>query len=82
MNSKLTLNIKKEVIKKAKGYAKDNETSLSKLIENYLNSLTIGKGQKESSINPLVKSLTGVIPEQSDKKIKEDYHDYLKKKYS
>ena len=39
MNSKLTLNLNKNIIENAKDYAKDNRTSLSKLIENYLNSL-------------------------------------------
>lgn len=40
MNTKLTLNLNKNVIEQAKNYAKDNRVSLSKLIENYLNSLT------------------------------------------
>ena len=40
MNTKLTLNLDKGVIEEAKSYAKENNVSLSKLIENYLNSLT------------------------------------------
>ena len=40
MNTKLTLNLNKSVIENAKDYAKENSISLSKLIENYLNSLT------------------------------------------
>jgi hypothetical protein len=81
MNSKLTLNLNKSIIQKAKDYAKDREISLSKLIENYLNSLT-GKSNKKTTITPLVKSLTGIIPEQSDEDSKSDYYDYLTKKYS
>ena len=61
MNTKLTLNINKGVIDQAKSFAKDNNVSLSKLIESYLNSLTT-RSEKKSKISPLVKSLTGVIP--------------------
>ena len=40
MNTKLTLNLDKNIIKSAKEYAKNRKVSLSQLIENYLNSLT------------------------------------------
>ena len=79
MNTKLTLNLDKGVIDQAKSYAKDNNVSLSKLIERYLYSLTT-RSEKKSKISPLVKSLTGVIPSGNydDKK---DYKDYLSEKY-
>ncbi len=77
MDTKLTLNLNKSIIESAK----DNKTSLSKLIENYLNSL-ISKEQKKSPISPLVKSLTGVIPAQPDEHFKKEYYDHLNKKYS
>lgn len=48
MNTKLTLNLDKEIINEAKIYAKSHRVSLSKLIENYLNSLT--QKSKEKSI--------------------------------
>ena len=80
MNTKLTLNLDKDVIEQAKSYAKINSVSLSKLIENYLKSLT-KRSEKKSKISPLVESLTGVIPSVNydDKK---DYKDYLSEKYS
>ena len=80
MNAKLTLNLNKSIIEGAKLYAKENKVSLSKLIENYLNSFT-----NDSSVNkktsPLVESLTGVIPNEyiDDRK---DYRNYLTEKYS
>ena len=64
MNTKLTLNLDKGVIEQAKSYAKNNSVSLSKLIENYLDSLT-KRSEKKSKISPLVESLTGVIPSGS-----------------
>ena len=79
MNTKLTLNIDNGVIDQAKSFAKDNNVSLSKLIESYLNSLTT-RSEKKSKISPLVKSLTGVIPSR-DYDDKKDYKDYLSEKY-
>jgi hypothetical protein len=78
MNTKLTLNIDKEIIEEAKVYAKSHRVSLSKLIENYLNSLT-RETKKKSSVSSLVESLTGIIPNDYDEK--KDYRDYIDKKY-
>ena len=36
MDTKLTLKLEQTIIEKAKGYAKAHRTSLSQLIENYL----------------------------------------------
>lgn len=67
MNTKLTLNIDKDIIYEAKTYAKSHKVSLSKLVENYLNSLT-RDSKKKSSVSPLVESLTGIIPSDYDEK--------------
>ncbi|SHG50889.1 hypothetical protein SAMN05444372_106215 [Flavobacterium micromati] len=79
MNTKLTLNLDKEIINEAKTYAKSQSISLSKLIENYLNLLTISS-KKKSSVSPLVESLTGIIPNDYDEK--NDYRNYIDQKYS
>ena len=79
MNTKLTLNLDKDVIDEAKTYAKSHRVSLSKLVENYLNSLTMDS-KKKSSVSPLVESLTGIIPTDYDEK--KDYRNYIDKKYS
>jgi hypothetical protein len=80
MNTKLTLNIDDNVIEEAKSYAKNNSISLSKLIENYLLSLT-NKKSKTTKVSPLVESLTGVVSLESGD-YKKEYSDYLSKKYS
>lgn len=80
MNTKLTLNIDQDIIEEAKSYAKNNSVSLSKLIENYLQSLT-KKNTEKTKVSPLVESLTGVISLESDD-YKKEYSDYLSKKYS
>ena len=80
MNTKLTLNLNKDIIKEAKSYAKKNRLSLSKLIENYLNSLTKSSNESQK-VSSLVESLTGVIPNENIEERKE-YRDFLNKKYS
>lgn len=80
MDTKLTLKLNEEVIEKAKEYAKSKKTSLSDLIENYLQKLTTEKKGKKN-ITPLVKSLSGVIELPKDYNDKKDYTDYLTNKY-
>ncbi|MBA7527410.1 hypothetical protein ES705_19586 [subsurface metagenome] len=80
MDTKLTLNVDKSVIERAKKYAKSHKISLSKLIESYLASLTNRKSQ-EAEITPLVESLIGVIELDKDFDYKNGYSDYLMEKY-
>jgi len=80
MDTKLTLNVDKHVIEKAKEYAKSQKISLSRLIESYLASL-ISQKSKDIEITPLVESLSGVIELDKDFDYKEKYTDYLIEKY-
>ncbi|MEN9401077.1 MAG: hypothetical protein RL632_2180 [Bacteroidota bacterium] len=79
MDTKLTLKLEKMVIDRAKDYAKKQHTSLSRLIENYLLSLT--NEPENEKITPLVKSLSGILDLPNDTDDKEGYGDYLTKKY-
>ena len=80
MDSKLTLKLNESVIEKAKQYAKENNISLSRMIESYLQAVTARKKNKVE-ISPLVESLTGVI-ELKNKDYRKDYTDFLSQKYS
>jgi hypothetical protein len=80
MNTKLTLNIDRKVIEKAKEYSKSRKISLSRLIESYLSSLIANKKQ-DIEITPLVESLSGVIKLDKDFDYRESYTDYLINKY-
>ncbi len=77
MDKKLTLSLNQRVIEKAKHYAKQHRTSLSKMIEAYFDSLTNQKeDEDEIRTTPLVESLCGVIelPEDFDyKKLRSNY---------
>jgi len=80
MDTKLTIKLDDDVITRAKQYAKNRKTSLSKMIESYLDTVTKPDSRK-IKITPLVKSLSGVIKLPVDYDYKEDYADYLTKKY-
>ena len=83
MDSKLTLKLNESVIDRAKKYASNKKISLSRLIENYLDSLTRDQSE-EFEISPFVRSIsTGKsIPLDVDlKNFKEDYTNYLEQKY-
>lgn len=82
MDTKLTLKLDQEIIERAKKYAADQKTSLSRIIENYLNSLTSNEPAKnEIEISDFVKSLSTDlnIPENFD--YKKDIGDHRERKH-
>lgn len=81
MDTKLTLNIDKDVARKAKSYAKSKGRSLSDLIENYLKLLTKNTSIEESELTPRVKSLLGSVNLPDDFDYKKEISDSLAKKY-
>jgi hypothetical protein len=81
MDTKLTIKLDRDVISRAKKYAHQRRTSLSKMIESFLDSVT--KNEPDSiEITPLVKSLSGVIKLPEDFDYKKERTDYLIRKYS
>lgn len=80
METKLTLRLRKSVIERAKVYAKDQKTSLSQMIENYLASITATEKHQDTT-TPLVESLSGVIELEQDYDYKKDYSDHLENKH-
>ncbi|HJS01527.1 MAG TPA: DUF6364 family protein [Flavobacterium sp.] len=76
MNTKLTLSLEKEVIEKAKIYAKETGTSLSELVESYFKNLT-KKSKTDKDVHPKVRKLIGriTLPENfNENKAKEEYY--------
>jgi len=80
MDSKLTLKLNVNIIEQAKQYAKKNNISLSRMVENYLQAIT-ERENKDIKISPLVESLTGVI-QFDEKDYRKKYTDFLSQKYS
>jgi len=81
MDTKLTIKLNNDVIARAKRYAQHRKTSLSKMIESFLDSVTKNEPD-DIEITPLVKSLSGVIKVPDDFDYKRERTDYLIKKYS
>jgi len=82
MDKKLTLSLNKNIIEKAKDYAKQNKTSISKMIEAYFDSLTNNESKENENITtPLVESLCGVIELPKDFDYKASKAKYLLEKY-
>lgn len=77
MNTKLTLSLEKEVIERAKSYAKKTGRSLSELVESYFENLTKGSDNEEQ-IDPKIKKLIGIVqlpPDFDEKKALQEYYD-------
>lgn len=82
MDKKLTVSLDQTVIEKAKQYAKENNTSLSKMIEAYFDSLTkLNKEQEKVEVSPLVESLCGIIQLPKDFDFKKAKKKYIMEKY-
>ena len=80
MDAKLTLKLDQQVIEKAKKYASQRKLSLSKMIENYLDSVT-GENTEEIEITPFVKSLSSSTSLPADYDYKQDQGYHLAQKY-
>lgn len=76
---KLTLSVDGAVVKRAKRYASKRGTSVSRLVEQYLELLARPAPHEDKFITPLLKQLRedfkGVTGDVSD------YHKYLERKY-
>lgn len=80
MKKRLTIKLEAKLIKRAKMYAKKNDTSLSKLIETYLGFLS--EMNDENEVTPLVKSLSGMLTLPKDFDGKKNHKRHLVNKYS
>jgi hypothetical protein len=83
MSTKLTLTIKdKDIIKTMKEFAKEQNRSLSDIVENYFKSVTKNKIEvKEDELPPITKSLKGIFKEAAHLDYKEARREWLEKKY-
>ena len=78
MTTKLTLYSDKTLIAQVKAYAKEHNTSVSKIVNTFFTNL-MHTQQEEHSKSNITDSLTGLLKgEEADTNL---YHDYLEKKY-
>lgn len=82
MNVKLTLNLEKSTIEKAKSYAKNRNQSLSSLVQDYFNFLSESSIIDEIEISQNVKEISGIIKLDKDFDLKKEYRKHIEEKYS
>ncbi|HXL55223.1 MAG TPA: DUF6364 family protein [Chitinophagaceae bacterium] len=80
MTTKLTLSINEKTIEKAKRISRKRGKSISKMVEEYLDSISEGEEKKESAVDKIRKIMKGKItaPQLDWKKVKEER---ISKKY-
>ena len=79
MTTKLTLRLNDALIKRAKTYAKQNETSVSQIVSDYFALLDYATEKQTSLSLPMTSSLRGILKESGASE--KDYKDHLHKKY-
>lgn len=80
MDTKLTLKLDEDIIKRAKKLAQDKQTSLSRMIENYLDVVTRTE-EDAFQITPFVKSISTGIKVPNDLDYQKEYANHLSKKH-
>jgi hypothetical protein len=73
---KLTLSVDEAVVNRAKRYAKEQGTSISKMVEAYLSSVAGGTGPIRKD-TPILRSVRGILKKAEVK----DYKRHLENKY-
>jgi Family of unknown function (DUF6364) len=77
--SKLTLSVDEDVVARAKRYAEQQGTSVSRLVETYLDVLARPSVVKDEELPPVTRRLSGVL--KGVRFDREEYIDYLERKY-
>jgi hypothetical protein len=75
-NTKLTIRVPRKVLERAKEYAREHQTSLTRLVSEYLQQLPVENDPLVDA--PTVQRLSGLV--SPDVSI-EDYQQYLEEKY-
>ena len=74
--TKLTVRVPRDLLDDAKRYARENNTTLTRLVSEYLRRL--GNRDILLADAPIVRRLTGILPLEASV---EEYHEYLEGKY-
>ena len=81
MDTKLTLKLKDDSISRAKKYVSSIGTSLSAIVEDFFDELTLQQQSGDFKYSPIVNELSGIIQLDEDYDYKADYASYLDQKY-
>ena len=78
MNTKLTLRMEEELVRKAKNEARRRGKSVSRMVAEYFDSLSL-RPETSGVLPPVTSSLLGILKGRTV--AEEDYKQYLRKKY-
>ena len=81
MDTKLTLKLKDDSISRAKKYVSSIGTSLSAIVEDFFDGLTLQQQSVDFKDSPIVNELSGIIQLDENYDYKSDYTSYLDHKY-
>ena len=81
MDAKLTLKLKDDSISRAKKYVSSIGTSLSAIVEDFFDGLTLQQQSGDFKYSPIVNELSGIIKLDENYDYKSDYASYLEHKY-
>jgi len=73
---KLTLSVDETVIERARRYSERHQTSISRLVSNFLEALA--KEEPQSPLSPTVRRLAGILPTDANR---DHYRHYLEEKH-
>lgn len=77
--SKLTLSVNEGVAARAKRYAAKRGTSVSRLVETYLDALARGTSVQDDDLPPSLRRLRGIL--KGVRFDRDEYIDHLERKY-
>jgi hypothetical protein len=81
VETKLTLRLDETTIQRAKRFARENQTSLSDMVEDYFNRITKPK-KNAGGIAPIIRELSGISKTRKAKtNYREEIADYIVKKH-
>ncbi len=80
MNTKLTLSVEKSIIDSAKIYAKKTGKSLSEIIQNYLQKLTLDE-EIDNNLSSKLSKIVGSVELPKDFDEKEELRKYMENKH-
>ena len=81
MQTKLTLRVDDQTVRKAKSYARVRRTSLSRIVEEYFRRLE-GRESEMSAQTPVLRELAGLLAGRGNPAaLKKSYRTHLEEKY-
>jgi hypothetical protein len=81
VETKLTLRLDETTIQRAKRFARENQTSLSDIVEDYFRRIT-KRGENTEDLAPIIRELSGITKVNKPKaNYRDDIAEYISRKH-